>query len=187
MKDGGVFESGVLGMDLGYDVKRGVAKFSLEKYIGRISKDYEEFLAEDKEEPEVTYLQRYKDLDPTNDGLKLTGLKLKTAIKQTRKLISYLNRISTGGRIDIEYVLGKISRFALYPHEKVFVALRKLLKYVARTRDYEITLRRGKIQANTLTVVTDASLATEFDMKSRIAGLIWLGDNLLYGFSKNQH
>ena len=33
-------------------------------------------------------------------------------------------------------------------------------------------------------MATDASLATEFDMKSRIAGLIWFGDNLLYGFSK---
>ena len=33
-------------------------------------------------------------------------------------------------------------------------------------------------------VTAEASLATEFDMKSRIAGLIWFGDNLLYGFSK---
>ena len=64
------------------------------------------------------------------------------------------------------------------------MALRKLLKYVIRTRDYEMTLRRVKIQTNTLTVAADASLATEFDMKSRIAGLIWFGDNLIYGFSK---
>ena len=48
----------------------------------------------------------------------------------------------------------------------------------------EITPRRGKIQTNTLTVAADASLATEFDMKSRIAALIWFGDNLIYGFSK---
>ena len=140
MKDDSVFESDVLGMDLSYDVKKGVAKLSLENHINKISENYEEFLAEDKEESEVPYLQRYKDLDPRNDDLKLTGLELKTAIKQTRKLISYLNRISTGGRIDTEYALGKISRFTLYSHEKVSVALRKLLKYVARTRDYEITL-----------------------------------------------
>ena len=93
--------------------------------------------------------------------------------------------VRTRGRIDIEFALGKISRFALYPHEKVLVALRKLLKYVVRARDYEITIRRGKIQTNTLTVAADASLATEFDMKSRITGLIWFGDNLMYGFSKN--
>ena len=43
----------------------------------------------------------------------------------------------------------------------------------------------GKILENTLTVAADASLATEFGMISRIAGLIWFGDNLIYGFSKN--
>ena len=187
MNDGGVFESGMLGVDLSYDVKGGAAKLSLEKRIGRISKDYEEFLAEDKEGSEVLYLQRYEDLDPRKDDLKLTELELKKRIKKAQRLIGILNYIRTRGRIDIEHTLGKISRFALYPHEKAFVALRKLLKYVVRTRDYGITLRRGRIQTNTLTVAADASLATELDMKSRIADLIWYGDNLIYGFSKNQH
>ena len=44
-------------MDLGYDVKRDVAMLSLEKRIGRISKNYEEFLADDKEESEAPYSQ----------------------------------------------------------------------------------------------------------------------------------
>ena len=60
LNDGGVFESDVLGMDLSYDVKKGVAKLSLEKYIGKISKDYEEFLAGDKEEPEVPILTKVR-------------------------------------------------------------------------------------------------------------------------------
>ena len=144
-------------------------------------------MAEDKEESEVPYLQRYEDRNPRKDDLKLTELELKKRIKKAQRLIGTLNYIRTRGRVDIEYALGKISRFAVYPHEKVFVALRKLLKYVVRTRDYEITLRRGKNLENTLTVAADASLATEFGMISRIAGLIWFGDNLIYGFSKNQH
>ena len=37
LKDDGVFERDVLGMDLSYDVKKGVAKLSLEKYISKIS------------------------------------------------------------------------------------------------------------------------------------------------------
>ena len=184
LKDDGVFESDVLGMDLSDDVRKGVARLSLENYINKISENYEEFLAEDKEESEVPYLQRYEDLNPRKDDLKLTELEVKKKIKKAQRLIGILNYIRTRGRIDIEYALGKISRFALYPHEKVFTALRKILKYVVRTRNYEITLKRGKTQTNTLTVATDASLATEFDMKSRIAGLIWFGDNLLYGFSK---
>ena len=184
LKDGGMFESDVLGTDLGYDVKKGVAMLSLEKRISKISKDYEEFLAGDKEESGVPYLQRYEDRNPRKDDLKLTELELKKRIKKAQRLIGTLNYIRTRGRIDIEYALGKISRFAVYPHEKVFVALRKLLKYVVRPRDYEITLRRGRIQTNTLTVAADASLATEFDMKSRIADLIWYDDNLVFGFSK---
>ena len=134
MKDDSVFESDVLGMDLSYDVKKGVAKLSLENHINKISENYEEFLAEDKEESEVPYLQRYEDLDPRKDDLKLTELELKKKVKKAQRLISYLSRISTRGRIDIEYALGEISRFALYPREKVFTALRKLLKYVVRTR-----------------------------------------------------
>ena len=124
----------MLGMDLSYDVKKGVAKLSLENHINKISENYEEFLAEDKEESEVPYLQRYEDLDPRKDDLKLTELELKKKVKKAQRLIGYPSRISTGGRIDTEYALGKISRFALYPHEKVFTALRKLLKYVVRTR-----------------------------------------------------
>ena len=77
LKDDGVFESDVLGMDLSYDVKKGVARLSLENYINKISENYEEFLAEDKEESEVPYLQRYEDLDPRKDDLKLTELEVK--------------------------------------------------------------------------------------------------------------
>ena len=157
---------------------------SLEKYIDRIANDYGQFLTQETEEPEVPYLYKYEDLDPRKDDLKLTELELKKRIKKAQRLIGMLNYVRARGRIDIEYTLEKISRFALYPHEKVFVTLRKLLKYVVRTRDYEITLRRGKIQTNTLMVTTDASLAAEFDMKSRIAGLIWYGDNLIFRFSK---
>lgn len=35
-----------------------------------------------------------------------------------------------------------------------------------------------------ITVMTDASLATEYDLKSRVGDLIWLGKNFFYGFSK---
>ena len=121
-------------MDLTHNVKKCVSRLSLEKYISKSSKNYEEFLAKDKDESEVPYLQRYEDLDPRKDDLKLTELELKKKVKKAQRLISYLSRISTRGRIDIEYALGKVSRFALYPHEKVFTALRKLLKYVVRTR-----------------------------------------------------
>ena len=55
---------------------------------------------------------------------------------------------------------------------------------MVRTKDYQITLNRDKNKENKLVVATDASLATEFDLKSRIGGLIWYGNNLIYGFSK---
>ena len=184
LKDDGVFESDVLGMDLSYDVKKSVAKLSLEKYIGKISKDYEEFLAGDKEESEVPYLQRYVDRDPRKDDLELTKEDFKRKVRQTQRLIGILNYIRTRGRIDIEFALGKISRFTLYPHEKVFRALRRILKYVVRTKDHQITLNRDKNKQNKLVVATDASLANEFDLKSRIGGLIWYGNNLIYVFSK---
>ena len=91
VNEDGVFESDILGMNLSYDVKKGFAKLSLEKYISKISKDYEEFLAGDKEESEVPYLQRYEDLDPRKDDLKITELELKKGIKKAQRLIGILN------------------------------------------------------------------------------------------------
>ena len=101
-------------MDLTHNVKKGVARLSLEEYISKISENYEEFLAEDKEESEVPHLQRYEDRHPRKDDLKLMELELKKRIKKAQRLIGILNYIRTRGRIDIEYALGKISRFALY-------------------------------------------------------------------------
>ena len=40
--------------------------------------------------------------------------------------------------------------------------------------------------ANILMVATNASLATGYYIKSRIAGLIWCGDNLILNFSKKK-
>ena len=116
--------------------------------------------------------------------MELTKEDFKRKVRQTQRLIGILNYIRTRGRIDIDFALGRISRFALYPHEKVFRALRRILKYVVRTKDYQITLNRDRNKENKLVVATDASLATEFDLKSRIRGLIWYGNNLIYGFSK---
>ena len=56
VNEDGVFESDILGMDLSYDVKKGFAKLSLEKYIDRIANDYSQFLTQETEEPEVPYL-----------------------------------------------------------------------------------------------------------------------------------
>ena len=53
VNEDGVFESDILGMDLSYDVKKGFAKLSLEKYIDRIANDYGQFLTQETEEPEV--------------------------------------------------------------------------------------------------------------------------------------
>ena len=55
---------------------------------------------------------------------------------------------------------------------------------MVRTKDCQITLNRDKNKQNRLVVATDASLATGFDLKSRIGGLILYGNNLIYGFSK---
>ena len=56
VNEDGVFESDILGMDLSYDVKKGFAKLSLEKYIDEIANDYDQFLTQETEEPEVPYL-----------------------------------------------------------------------------------------------------------------------------------
>ena len=64
LKGDGVFESDVLGMDLSYDRKKGVAKLSLEKYTCTVSENSEGSLAEEKIKPDVLYLQKNENVDP---------------------------------------------------------------------------------------------------------------------------
>ena len=74
VNEDGMSESDVLGMDLSYDVKKGIVKLSLEKYFCTISKDSEGFLAEEKAETEVLYLQKCENVDPRKEEIKLTPL-----------------------------------------------------------------------------------------------------------------
>ena len=116
LKGDGVFESGILVMDWSWDVGRNTLKLPLEECTSRISKDYEGSLGEDKERSEVSYLQKYEELDPKKYDLKQTELGLKKRIRKVQRLINSLGWIRTRDRIGMKWSLGNISWLALYTH-----------------------------------------------------------------------
>ena len=55
-----------------------------------------------------------------------------------------------------------------------------------QTKDVGLTFLRDEEMNKEInvTIISDTSLASEYDLKSRGGSLIWLGRNLFYGFSK---
>ena len=96
-----------------------------------------------------------------------------------------LSYIRTHGRPDIEFAVGKIARYVLYPHKKVINAVNKIIRYVYQTKDRPLIFRREK-KPRGITVFTDSSHATEYDLLSRHGYLVFYGRNLIgYGSRKS--
>ena len=177
-------DTDILGMDLHYDYNEGTITLGMKSYITRLKEQYPDIINNDMKNMELPHVTTY-EINPKEDELILEKKDYKKRVKYLQELIGKLNYIRSRGRIDIEFAVGKVARLVLYPHDKVIKAAEKILKYVYSTRDVEMTFQREHINNNyTITVVCDASLASEYDLKSRAGGIIWLGSNFFHGFSK---
>lgn len=72
----------------------------------------------------------------------------------------------------------------MFQHPKIIKAAKKLLKYVYDTINSGITLKRDNKNRLDITVITDASLESEFESKSRLGVILWVGKNFYNGFFK---
>ena len=179
-----VLDTDILGMDLHYNYEKGNITLSMESYIRRLKDDYPMILNDNMIYESIPNIDGYK-LNPKNEDLIMKKDEYKKKVKYLQELIGKLNYIRSRGRIDLEFPVSKIARLVLYPHKKVFEIIEKILKYVYTTKDMKIVFRREEYKnLLNITVISDASLASEFDLKSRCGALIWIGNNFFHGFSK---
>lgn len=174
-----VLETDLLGIDVKYDYKNGRIELKMEKYIESIEEQYKDFI---HKPAKIPHLQEY-NIIPDKENLEMELKEYKEKVKYLQKIIGQLNYIRGRGRIDIEFSLGKLARLVLYPHKKVIDAAHKLLRYIYTTKHYPIIFRRENPKQS-IYMMCDASLGTEYDLKSRSGGLVWYGNNLITGFSK---
>lgn len=174
----------ILGMDLNYDYEKGEIALSMTSYIKRLEKEYPMILNDKLKEEMIPDIDKFK-INPKQDKLIMTKEEYKKKVRYLQELIGKLNYIRSRGRIDIECAVSKMARLVLYPHKKVIELTEQILKYVYKTQDTKTVFKREEVEnISNITVISDASLASEFDLKSRCGALIWLGNNFFHGFSK---
>lgn len=154
---------------------------SLESYITEnITKKYPEIAkGKSNEVPHILVytLNRKTDEDDWKDEEDR-----KKKIKYLQKLIGPLGYLRCRG-IVIEFAIGKISRYTNFPH-RVIKTVEKIISYVINNANQKTILRQCQQENPTITMMTDASLGSEYDKKSRIGTHIWYGTNILYSYSK---
>ncbi|GMM54761.1 hypothetical protein DAKH74_013770 [Maudiozyma humilis] len=179
----GIVDVDVLGIDLIYDTNNWTCSLSLESYITEnITKKYPEIA---KGTPtEVPHFSVYKLHPKTDKGDWKDEEDKKIKIKYLQKMIGQLGYLRCRGRTDIEFAIGKISRYTNFPHSRVIKAVEKIINFVINNANQKTILRQCQQENPTITVITDASLSSEYDRKSRIGTHIWYGNNILYSYSK---
>ncbi|CCH59369.1 hypothetical protein TBLA_0B05400 [Henningerozyma blattae CBS 6284] len=183
-------EPDILGIDLKYDLNKGIVTLSMKSYIDKFNddfpllklKEYENNLTTEQKKDLTPHFSEY-NLNPNEYILLMNKTEHKEKVKYIQKSIGKLNYLRTRGRLDLEFAVSNIARFALYPHVKVIKTVDRLIKYTYVKRDLNVVMKREKKQPDEITVITDASLGSEYDVTSRIGGIIWFGNTFMFGFS----
>ena len=171
-----IFDADVLGIDIRYDRKRGTVSLGLETYIDTVVKTFYGDIVNTKKVTEVSHVSTY-DVNPLTDPLDLSENELKREVKRLQEKLGRLNYIRTHDRPDIEFAVGKIARYVVYPHKKVIDAVNKIIRHVYQTKDRPLIFRREE-EPRRITVFTDSSHVTEYDLLSRHGVLgIFFGRN----------
>ncbi|CCH59650.1 hypothetical protein TBLA_0B08350 [Henningerozyma blattae CBS 6284] len=186
-------ETDILGIDLKYDLNKGIITLSMKSYIDKFNndfpllklKEYENNLTTEQKKDLTPHFSEY-NLNPNEDTLLMNKTEYKEKVKYIQKSIGMPNYLRTRGRLDLEFAVSKIARFAFYAHAKVIKAVDRLIKYTYVKRDLNVVIKREKKQPDEITVITDASLGSEYDVKSRIGGIIWFGNTFMFGFFKKK-
>ena len=176
-----ILETDILGMDLHYDRNKGQVNLSLKSYISSIEDVFANGTKKIKQAT-LPYVTDYNiDTDEVNQ---LSMNEKKKKKKELQQIIGIVNYIRSRCRSDIEFATNKLARLVEFPTAKVFYMGYKILKYLFLTKDLALTFYRNQDFSKKITVMTDASLGNEYDLKSRMGVIIWYGDNLYKIISK---
>jgi hypothetical protein len=92
--------------------------------------------------------------------------------------------LATHTRPDISFTVGMLGRAMAAPSAQVFVAVKRLMRYLSGTRDYGLVL--GGTGDLTLVAYSDADWGGDIDRKSKYGALHFVGYDLVHWTSKNQ-
>lgn len=118
-------------------------------------------------------------LAPMEPRLKLSKESTAPLVDATeyRRVIGGL-RYLVHTRPDLAYAVGYLSRFMEKPHEDHLNAVKRVLRYVAGTRDYGLHYARREDERARLVGYSDADMAGDVDTRKSTSGVIFfLGGN----------
>ncbi|EDO14972.1 Tkp4 protein, partial [Vanderwaltozyma polyspora DSM 70294] len=171
----GILKTDILGMDLDYDITKGEISLSLETYLKSIENDWID---------EINYIKfdnspHWSSYDKKTKGIPiLSEIRKKEITKNLQIMAGIINYILTRCRYDIAFAANKLARSVNTPNEQSIKIAHKILKYLFTTKDRKLIYRRETGSKPKINIVTDASLGTEWDYKSRIGIMVWYGRNL---------
>lgn len=173
MKDMGKIKS-YIGIDIEYSNDRNKMTLSQCKYIESLAKKYN--------------LENAKLYDtPMETNLKLVqATEIDENIKY-RNLIGELLYISSGTRPDIAFSVNYLSRYQSCYNETHFKYAMRILKYLVKTKNLNLTYLENIVNKEKLDCMVDSDYAGDnIDRKSTTGYIIRLYGNLIYWKSRKQ-
>ncbi|EDO15227.1 Tkp4 protein [Vanderwaltozyma polyspora DSM 70294] len=173
--DKGILKTDILGMDLDYNITKGEISLSLETYLTGIENDWIDELKYIKYDnsPHWSSYNYKDDLIPI-----LSESRKKEMTKKLQIMSGIINYILTRCRYDIAFAANKLARIVNSPNEQSIKIAHKILKYLFTTKNQKLIYLRENGSKPIIEIITDASLGTEWDHKSRIGVMVWYGRNL---------
>ncbi|CCE64754.1 hypothetical protein TPHA_0I02520 [Tetrapisispora phaffii CBS 4417] len=171
----GILRTDVLGMDLDYNIDEGKISLSLQSYIESIENDWLDKISHIKttSTPHVSsYEHNIKNIDSMDTKTR------SKKINELQKINGVINYIRSRCRYDVEFAANKLARSVNFPADNVFYMADKLMNYIFQTKSEKLVFTRETTDNPAITLLSDASLGTEHDMKSRMGIMLWYGENL---------
>lgn len=125
--------SDFLGIEVNIDYTEGILKLSQTKYINKILEKYNLLNCNPIYTPVDTKLKLVPNIEQAS----------KEEIKEYQGIIGSLLYLVLGTRIDITYIVIKLSRFSSNPSKEHFTAIKRVLRYLSGTKEYSLTYKRS--------------------------------------------
>lgn len=135
------------GIDL--DFSDGCVKTSQEKYINKILQRF------DMSECRIRETPCEQKLEYNDDAVKMTH------IKMYREVMGSLVYLTTCTRLDLSFVVSRLSQYLAKPTEEQWVTVKHVLRYLKGTTDKGLTFRRNTTENLGIQAYSDADWAAD--------------------------
>ena len=110
---------------------------------------------------------------PMQSGLKLIRSEDKVLDKPYKNAIGMLNYLASRTRPDIAYTVNKLSQYSSCYNDKHWGAIKHLLRYLQRTKNYELKFDR-RIKENAIIGYSDSDHAGDYDDRISTSGYAFM-------------